>query len=679
MRQKFFLFVNNLIAARYFKTSLVILKKTITIFGLGMIIVTLMMIVTLWNIGIPIVQAQFVCPGTTHSGVGYPTDCNTICAGAGFGCLERTGFDPGGGVVCLSDECIVYHASLMECKCTNLPPFCSEDHTSIPETCTDASGVHESFCGINPAYPGEIYWYECGVQNFCAPESGTCLNGCSGGACNTSPVCSTTHTYTYIAGSNVFKTCNQVCAEAGEGCVKITECPPGTGVCTSGVCNVSCAAGSIGCECSAAKPPCNETSRSIMVNSTCTGPNGVFTDSCADATTMNKYLCGATGDCELNSVNCNYPPIGLNICKSGACGITSCGNWFKEATEICDGTAVLTGCGAAPFDTCNSSCTACVTSTGLPSCKVCQPFGTNGSTACSKFGWSCLTSTCGDCSSGPIIGGACGCIATCSGDCVMPEICDNSIDDVDDDLLVDCADIMDCPDGSACGGGKICNGGICMLPAAGVGICGNGVINNNEVCDFSVAPNGCPALQTCNASCTACENHLCGDGIIDIGEACDFSAIPTGCGALVCNGNCTACIGASCSSNTCNPLNPNQYCVSGSWFDCPGGKICSGAGVCGTSTISLCDINAWYYCSPLSIIKTFSRAARAFLEYVLGIIGAVALLFIVIAGIMYITSAGNEERITASKRILTGAVMGLGAALLAYSLLWIIVNILDVV
>jgi hypothetical protein len=44
---------------------------------------------------------------------------------------------------------------------------------------------------------------------------------------------------------------------------------------------------------------------------------------------------------------------------------------------------------------------------------------------------------------------------------------------------------------------------------------------------------------------------------------------------------------------------------------------------------------------------------------------------------MYMTSAGNEEKIASSKKILTGAVIGLGIALLAFSLLQVVLSVLN--
>jgi len=63
--------------------------------------------------------------------------------------------------------------------------------------------------------------------------------------------------------------------------------------------------------------------------------------------------------------------------------------------------------------------------------------------------------------------------------------------------------------------------------------------------------------------------------------------------------------------------------------------------------------------------------------YILGLIGSVALLLIIIAGIMYMTAAGVEEKITSAKRILTGSVIGLGITLLSFSLLQVIISALN--
>ena len=90
-----------------------------------------------------------------------------------------------------------------------------------------------------------------------------------------------------------------------------------------------------------------------------------------------------------------------------------------------------------------------------------------------------------------------------------------------------------------------------------------------------------------------------------------------------------------------------------------------------------CDPDDWFFCNPLrGSVGTIVEAGEQILGYILGLIGSISLLFIIIAGMMYMTSAGNEERISSSKRILNGAAIGLAIALLAYGLLHVIMTVL---
>lgn len=52
------------------------------------------------------------------------------------------------------------------------------------------------------------------------------------------------------------------------------------------------------------------------------------------------------------------------------------------------------------------------------------------------------------------------------------------------------------------------------------------------------------------------------------------------------------------------------------------------------------------------------------LNWLLGIIGALAVVVFVIAGILYITAAGNEEQVEKAKTTMTYAIIGLVVALL---------------
>lgn len=90
------------------------------------------------------------------------------------------------------------------------------------------------------------------------------------------------------------------------------------------------------------------------------------------------------------------------------------------------------------------------------------------------------------------------------------------------------------------------------------------------------------------------------------------------------------------------------------------------------------DTNAWKYANPLmgtidSLVDFGTKSAQT----LLGLIGTIALLFLIIAGLRYITAAGQEESIKSAKRIITGTIIGLGIALIAFSLLQTVLKMLN--
>jgi len=72
--------------------------------------------------------------------------------------------------------------------------------------------------------------------------------------------------------------------------------------------------------------------------------------------------------------------------------------------------------------------------------------------------------------------------------------------------------------------------------------------------------------------------------------------------------------------------------------------------------------------NPLSI-DTVEGLLGKIMSYLQGIIAVVAVGFMIIGGIIYMTSAGNEKAMTRAKNCWTGAVIGLAIALAAPSLL----------
>ncbi|MDD3006865.1 MAG: hypothetical protein PHX30_04785 [Candidatus Pacebacteria bacterium] len=101
----------------------------------------------------------------------------------------------------------------------------------------------------------------------------------------------------------------------------------------------------------------------------------------------------------------------------------------------------------------------------------------------------------------------------------------------------------------------------------------------------------------------------------------------------------------------------------------------------GAQTVSAtaCDTNSWKYCNPLEgTVGTLVEAGTKTVQTLLGLIGTIALLLLVIAGLTYMTAAGDEEKIKKAKSIVTGTIIGLGIALIAFSLLQTLEEILGV-
>lgn len=66
---------------------------------------------------------------------------------------------------------------------------------------------------------------------------------------------------------------------------------------------------------------------------------------------------------------------------------------------------------------------------------------------------------------------------------------------------------------------------------------------------------------------------------------------------------------------------------------------------------------------PTANALTLSQIARNVLNFLLSIVGILGIIMLVIGGIMYLTAAGNEERIETGKKIVTYSIIGILVAL----------------
>ncbi|MCK5466268.1 DUF1634 domain-containing protein [Candidatus Parcubacteria bacterium] len=411
--------------------------------------------------------------------------------------------------------------------------------------------------------------------------------------------------------------------------------------------------------------------------------------------------CGASTECD------EKIPTWVNPDGSGSCD-NNC-QWTAAAVCNNDGTCAGAETTAnCPNDCCDKGCgEGC---TNEDDCKTIEP---DCDTVCVDP--ACITDTdCGywvcdsgagyiaeDCVGGgfedcsDIDGDNCGGgkVWSCAGSCNMmcnpqwfPGGCFPIPPDPPTPPCVDKYDACDCScefvactaDGGGCGGdgdccSGDCSGGVCVAACVSnitctTSACAEIDATSAEGTETCVDAAGCVA-NTINVTACCLKDEHCSGGtpVCDtVAQQCVQCIVDADCaGTDICNDG----ICQGCAEEGEDPGDAALCCVGLSYLDLDG----DGSFFC----TSVCDPNAWYFCNPLrGTVETVVEAGETLLGFILGLIGSIALLFIIIAGIMYMTSAGNEERISSSKRILSGAVIGLMIALLAYGLLHVIMTVL---
>lgn len=66
----------------------------------------------------------------------------------------------------------------------------------------------------------------------------------------------------------------------------------------------------------------------------------------------------------------------------------------------------------------------------------------------------------------------------------------------------------------------------------------------------------------------------------------------------------------------------------------------------------------------------------AIIQWILGLLGLIAVIVILYGGFIWLTSAGNEEKIAKAKKIITAAVVGLAIIILAWAISLYAINVL---
>lgn len=119
---------------------------------------------------------------------------------------------------------------------------------------------------------------------------------------------------------------------------------------------------------------------------------------------------------------------------------------------------------------------------------------------------------------------------------------------------------------------------------------------------------------------------------------------------------CTEC----CSTQT-PPQTPH-------WDETPGKCSCTSSSAGGTVTIG----PPYGASGPQNINELIGNITT----WVLGIAGGIAILFIILAGLRYITAHGASKQTEAAKTALTNAIIGLVIVVLSYTIVMIVIGVL---
>jgi len=243
-----------------------------------------------------------------------------------------------------------------------------------------------------------------------------------------------------------------------------------------------------------------------------------------------------------------------------------------------------------------------------------------------------------------------------------PETCESQSGDC-------CLPLQTCQGGSSVGSSDCsnvcCVGGTCEDPAPTCQTEGYYCCASCESGSQSDYDGDCPGVccevctpQTCAAQsgvpCPVGANCVGGTFVnsSDFGNLCCASP-------LTCEGEGYKC----CSS--CKLEAPPEYAG-----DCPG-EVC-----CAVCSPVIYPFDKAEFKNPVKA-KDFSKLIENILIWSLSIVGSLALLMLIIGGVMYIGSTGDEQKVLTAKKIVTYAIIGTVLILLSYSVIKVLGGVLS--
>lgn len=247
--------------------------------------------------------------------------------------------------------------------------------------------------------------------------------------------------------------------------------------------------------------------------------------------------------------------------------------------------------------------------------------------------------------------------------------------------------VSNCSDAPECGGkscvvltdSKSCQA-VYACNAGGVYACSSKNSTTDSACSFT---SGCSAAS--KAECKKVPLTACGQSV--------NGGAPGGGGTAPKIKNGQKCVDGSgksgsslCESNFCeNGTGACESCqdyeedVCGTSYTCTSAGICVKAGTgggAGGGDGSMNGNSSSHLFNPLPE-DDLGHTFLLILQGLLGMLGVLATVFIVVGGVQMVVSAGSEEAITKAKKTITWAVLGLLAALLSFSIVAIVQDLLQ--
>ena len=112
-------------------------------------------------------------------------------------------------------------------------------------------------------------------------------------------------------------------------------------------------------------------------------------------------------------------------------------------------------------------------------------------------------------------------------------------------------------------------------------------------------------------------------------------------------------------------------------------KASAGAGLLLLNASSAFAAGSGFFSNPFSGAPpdavnqdTLGNSITTIINYLLGILGLIAVAFLIYAGVLMVTAGGNEDNITKAKNIITYALIGIVLIILSWTIVSFVTNVL---